>query len=125
MKTPLDKFADSIDKILQEYADSTVKDVSALTKKMAQKGAQAVKQEAKSKGWGEHTGYADGWTSQFESGRVSAQGVIYNKKAPGLAHLLEHGHAKRGGGRTKAVPHIAPVEEKLEKEFEKAVKDAV
>ena len=125
MKTPLDKFADSIDKILQEYADSTVKDVSALTKKMAQKGAQAVKQEAKAKGWGEQTGYADGWTSQFESGRVSAQGVIYNKKAPGLAHLLEHGHAKRGGGRTKAVPHIAPVEEKLEKEFEKAVKDAV
>ena len=125
MKTPLDKFADSIDKILQEYADSTVKDVSALTKKMAQKGAQSVKQEAKSKGWGEHTGYADGWTSQFESGRVSSQGVIYNKKAPGLAHLLEHGHAKRGGGRTRAVPHIAPVAEKLEKEFEKAVKDAI
>ena len=125
MKTPLDKLQASIDKILQEYGDDVVKDVSAVTKKIAQKGAQAVKQEAASKGWGKSTGYPDGWTSQFESGRVSSQGIIYNKKAPGLAHLLEHGHALRNGGRAKAFPHIAPVEEKLAEEYEKAVKNAL
>lgn len=122
-KTPIDRLQSSIDKILQEYAGEKQKDLSTLTKKFAQKGAQAVKQEAASKGWGEHTDYPSGWTSRFEEGRLSAQGTIYNKKVPGLAHLLEHGHAKRNGGRTKAIPHIAPVEEKICEEFEKAVKN--
>ena len=126
-KTPLDKFSVAIDKILKEYADDTQKDVSALTKKFAQKGATAIKDESNAKGWGEHTHYAEGWTSRFETGRLSAQGTIYNSKVPGLPHLLEHGHALRGGGRshTEARPHIKPVEDKITDEFEKAVKNDI
>ena len=123
-KTPADKLAESIEKILQEYQDDVIKDTGKLAKDFAKKGAKAVKDSARSTFGG--TGkYANGWTSTYESGRVSSQGIIYNKDVPGLAHLLENGHAKRGGGRVSGKAHIAPVEDKISEEFYKAVKEAI
>lgn len=56
--------------------------------------------------------YAKGWASKTDTGRLTVGAIVYGK--PGtyqLAHLLEHGHAKRGGGRTRSIEHIKPVEE--------------
>ena len=121
--TTPDKFTQAINKVLADYEKGMIADVNALTKKLTQQGAKEVKRASKQFGG---TGvYADGWTSKFETGRLSAQGTIYNKDVPGLPHLLENGHAKRNGGRVPGRAHIAPVEEKLIKEFEKAVGKAV
>ncbi|MBC2722339.1 HK97 gp10 family phage protein [Desulfosporosinus sp.] len=38
--------------------------------------------------------------------------VIWNKKFYRLVHLLEFGHAKRGGGRVQAYPHLGPAHDK-------------
>jgi hypothetical protein len=75
-------------------------------------GRKAVSAEARANFKG--TRYAKGWTSLVETGRLSKQGTVYNQDVPGLPHLLEHGHAKRGGGRVLGRIHIAPVDEQMQ-----------
>lgn len=116
----MESLTKAIHKILDQYGDDIQENLADAVKSVTKKGAQAVKQASREKFGG--TGkYASGWTTRIESGRMSTQGVIYNKNVPGLPHLLENGHAKRGGGRVAGIPHIAPVEEQIVKEFESEV----
>lgn len=123
-KITLDTFSTELKKILDEYADEVTENVQEVTKKVARKGAQAVKSESLNAFKDVHLKkgrYGTGWTSTVETGRLSAQGIIYNKKYPGLPHLLEHGHAMRGGGRVPGKAHIAPVEKKIVEMYEKEI----
>lgn len=52
--------------------------------------------------------YAKGWKRKKISFGGQVQYVIYNKKKGSIAHLLEFGYAKRGGGRVAGKPHIRP-----------------
>jgi len=120
-KVSADAFSSAISKVLAEYSDNVKENLGEITKALAKRGAKEVKAKAKTTFGG--TGkYANGWTSRYEAGRFSAQGTIYNSAAPGLPHLLENGHAKRGGGRTPGRVHIAPVEQEIVKQFENEVK---
>lgn len=120
-KTSIDRLGAAIHDILAEYGDDVQENLADAVKRVTKKGAQAVKAAARSTfgGTGE---YAAGWTSRTETGRLSAQGVIYNADVPGLPHLLENGHANRDGGRTPGREHIKPVEETIVQEFEAEVK---
>lgn len=42
-----------------------------------------------------------------------------------LSHLLEKGHAKRGGGRVRAYPHIEKNEETAKKNFSERVEGVI
>ena len=68
--------------------------------------------------------YAKGWRVKKPR---NGEYTVYNASSPSFTHLLEHGHAKRGGGRTSAQPHIAPAEQTAVEDFirraEKAVED--
>lgn len=56
--------------------------------------------------------YAKGWTHTVEKGRLRVAAKVHGKYGTyQLAHLLEHSHAKRGGGRTNPIVHIEPVEQ--------------
>lgn len=116
-----DQLSAAVNQILEKYGDDAKDNVFDIVKEITKKGAQTLKSESRSTFGG--TGkYASGWTTETETGRLTTKGTIYNGSVPGLPHLLEHGHANRGGGRTAGRVHIAPVEEQLIKEFESKVK---
>lgn len=123
-KTPIDKLSAAISDVLEAYGDELQENIGEAVKTVSKKGAQAVRQAAQQT-FGGSGAYARGWTSRAETGRVSAQGFIYNKDLPGLPHLLENGHAKRGGGRVPGRARIKPVEEEIVKDFIKAVEKSV
>lgn len=71
--------------------------------------------------------YAKGWTvTKVETSWNGIKATVYNKTKPGLAHLLNNGHAKRGGGRVNGDGHIDNVtefaQENLFKEVERMIK---
>lgn len=102
---------------LEAYADDVAEDLKREAKEVAKEAVKKLK-ETSPVGRGTKGHYKDGWTSKVESDDASSINiVIYNKKKPGLTHLLEKGHAKRGGGRVEGIPHIAPVEKWAEREY--------
>lgn len=123
-RVPADRLTAEIDGILAKYGEDLQGNLNEIVKEMSKKGAKELRRQSSST-FGGSGSYASGWTSKAETGRVSAQGTIYNGKLPGLPHLLEHGHANRNGGRTAGRIHISDVEEKLLKEFESKVKSKI
>lgn len=120
---PAEKLGAAIKEILDEYGDEVSKDVVEVTKQIAKEGQKALRQSSRQNIEQGEIGkaYASGWKTQMTEGRGTAEVIFYNASKPGLTHLLEHGHALWQGGRAKAIPHIAPVEETLVREFEQEI----
>lgn len=116
---PIDRLTAEIEKILEDYGENVQQNINEVVGEITKKGAKALNRQSGQTFDGKK--YRKSWTTQVETGRTSAQGTIYSK-IPGLPHLLEHGHALRGGGRTTGRAHIAPVEEALVREYEQKVK---
>ena len=105
----VDDLADEVMKGLQEY--STL--ATDTMKKAVRKAGNTVKKEIKENA-PERTGkYKDSFkvTRRKETANV-LEITVHSKDRYQLVHLLEKGHAKRGGGRVSAIPHITPAEEK-------------
>lgn len=70
--------------------------------------------------------YSKSWaTKKVNENSHSLRMTVHSKNRYQLAHLLEHGHAKRGGGRVAARPHIAPAEENGEELLENFIRKAL
>lgn len=125
-RVPADAFSAAVNAALKEYAEDVQENLDEIVRTVTKAGVKEMKSAAGGAVGGSGK-YVRGWTSRMETGRVSAQGTIYNKDVPGLPHLLEFGHVTRNGtGRvfapTPAHPHIKEVEERLAREFETKVK---
>ena len=116
-KSTVDTLEADIKAILDEYQGDIELLNKETVKAIGQKGKQALQDNSR-RNFGGTGKYASGWSVKVEEkSRAFATAILYNAKLPGLPHLLEHGHAKRGGGRVPGKVHIKPVEEELEKAF--------
>lgn len=127
-KVTLENLDSEIKKILDEYGNEVSQNLDIITKRIGQKGAQALKNESLSQfpdSKMHNQRYGQTWTYKVEKQRLYTTVTIYNKQA-WLPHLLENGHALVAGGRRLGqVPgheHIAPIADSLEQEYEAEVK---
>lgn len=105
----IDDLADEIMEGLMEYEGLAAETVKGAVKK----AGNTVKKEIQNNAPKDTGKYAKSFkvTKRKETAN-SLEVTVHSKDKYQLAHLLEKGHAKRGGGRVSAQPHIAPAEEK-------------
>lgn len=114
-----DRMAEAVMEGLLEYAELA----ADVMKDCVKKAGNTVKKETQA-GAPVRTGkYKKSWAvkRQRETSNTM-EVVVHSRNRYQLTHLLEKGHAKRGGGRVRAIPHIAPAEEKGIRELEEGIK---
>lgn len=111
----IDDFSNVLANALSQFSDEETHKVKDIITESAKNCAKNLKQTSPKR-----TGkYAKGWKARKDSEtNLDIEYTVYNSTRPSITHLLENGHAKRDGGRVEAIPHIAPAEEKMEKEIE-------
>lgn len=120
--TSIDNLADEIMKGLTEYSDLAETEM----KKAVRKTATSVKKEISANAPKRTGKYAKSWTSKkTKETSHSLEMTVHSKNRYQLAHLLEKGHAKRGGGRLSGRPHIAPAEESGVQMLENLIEEAL
>jgi len=118
-KVSIDHLEDAIMQELEEYASLASDELKDAVRKTAKDVRTDIRDSAPVK-----TGkYKRSWSVKKVSETAdSINLVVHSRNRYQIAHLLEHGHAKRGGGRVAARPHIAPAEQKGNEELEKLIK---
>lgn len=103
---------------LKNYKEDIDEEVVEVVDEVTRKAKDELKQTSP-RGEGSRTNpYYKGWAVKLSKKRTGVyHKVIWNRTNYQLTHLLEFGHATRNGGRTRAIPHIRPVEEKYNVEF--------
>lgn len=119
-----DALADTVMEYLNEYADVSTEGM----KKAVRKAGNTVKKEISANAPKDTGAYGKSWSvKNTKETSKSLEVTVYSRNRYQLAHLLEFGHAKRGGGRVAGKSHIAPAEEsgvrQLELEIERSLRN--
>ena len=109
---------------LNEYGQGVAEDVQNAVLAVGKQCAKDIKANARVAFKGNEY-YKDWKVKTVDKTSTGLTVVVYSPRHYMLAHLLEHGHAKRGGGRVDGRPHIGPAEEKATKDFEEQIKEIV
>lgn len=122
-KVNIEYMTDAIISALKEYSKISEEEMTKIAREVTKEGNKKLKLTSPT-GHSKDS-YAKGWRVKYiRTGSNKFVFTIYNKTKPGLTHLLEKGHiiVQGKGGRAKAYPHIAKVEQWCNSEFEKRIK---
>ena len=110
----VDRLASAIEEEFERYRGLTADCVKKAVRDAGKTVTKKINDTAPEK-----TGqYAKSWKSKVTAEDSQSISVtVYSPTRYMLAHLLEHGHVKRNGGRVRAIPHIAPAQEEAEKQL--------
>lgn len=105
----IDEMDNAIMEELEKYADLSADELKAAVKETAASVCKDIQAGAPV-----DTGkYKKSWSvKNVREDSESIELVVHSRNRYQIAHLLEHGHAKRGGGRVAAKPHIASAEQR-------------
>ena len=103
---------------LEKYADLAADDLKDAVKETAKSVRKDIQDNAPV-----DTGkYKKSWSvKNVHEDSESIDLVVHSRNRYQIAHLLEHGHAKRGGGRVAARPHIASAERRGSEKLVEAI----
>ena len=103
----IDEMDSAIMDELEKYAELASDDLKAAVKETA----ASVRKDIQAGAPVDTGKYKKSWSvKNVHEDSESIDLVVHSRNRYQIAHLLEHGHAKRGGGRVSGKPHIAPAE---------------
>lgn len=118
VKVSSNELADVISKEIANYSQEATEALKENIEEVANETVTRLKLTSPKR-----TGkYAKGWKlKKVYENKFDIRFILHNTRYQ-LTHLLEFGHAKRNGGRTRDFPHIGPAEEAATKSLEDRMK---
>lgn len=115
----INEMGEAIMEELEKYSKLATDDLKAAVKETA----ASVRKDIQAGAPVDTGKYKKSWSvKNMHEDSQSIDLVVHSRNRYQLAHLLEHGHVKRGGGRVPAQPHIASAEERGNEKFVNTIK---
>ena len=117
----------AVDEMLKVYGDDVFSIIGTAIKETCEDAVKELKAVKTFAPDGIATGaYSSDWVfEEIPAKRYTKRSVVHNEEHYRLSHLLEYGHAKQNGGRTRAFPHIAPVNDNMQANIIKKVEEGI